>query len=82
MSFLASSGVNADVQRMVEEATKRAFATALANAKDKVGFLRCPIHRTGATVALGYNRTTKASFAISGCCEDFRKCVHAILGSR
>ena len=73
MSFTIKSSVRFDTQRIVEEATKKAFAAALTKAKDKVRFLRCPIHGQAATVTLKENSTTKASLTISGCCEDFRK---------
>ena len=79
MSFTIKSSVRFDTQKIVEEASKRAFATALTNAKEKVRFMRCPVHGKGATVTLNENSTTQASLNIAGCCDDFRKRARAAI---
>jgi vacuolar-type H+-ATPase subunit E/Vma4 len=79
MSFAIKSSVRFDARKIVEEASKRAFATALTNAKEKVRFLRCPVHGKGATVTIKEDGTTQASLTITGCCDDFRKRARAAI---
>jgi predicted methyltransferase len=79
MSFTIKSSVRFDTQRIVEESCKRAFDTVLTDAKEKVRFLRCPVHGKSATVTLKENGVINASLSIAGCCEDFRKRALAVI---
>ena len=78
MKATVKSSFRFDTNRIVSDLTERAFDNAEEKAREKLRFLKCPVHGKMATIKMeGFGNSR--NLTISGCCEDFRKKALAII---